>query len=150
MPIPDSWTKKNFPFSPVLNVDNIYILSPKMYVFTSITRGVIMKKILPFLMVLMVLFPFVACDNGNGGSSGGNPADYVGTWTVTMGSNQMSITLNADGSCVAYNSEEGFAEANWNVTDSGVTITISGVGSLSGKLENGKLVVNYMGVLTFL
>ena len=30
-----------------------------------------MKKILPFLMVLMVLFAFVACDNGNGGGDTG-------------------------------------------------------------------------------
>ena len=78
------------------------------------------------------------------GSTGGN-ISYVGTWTVTMGSDQMSVTLNTDGTCVAYNSDEGFAEANWNVTNSGVTITIPGVGSLDGNLENGKLVVNYMG-----
>ena len=92
---------------------------------------------------------------GNGSSStGGNSGsgstvtktDYVGTWTVPMGSDQMSVTLNTDGSCVAYNSDEGFAEANWNVTNSGdVIITIPGVGYLDGKLENGKLVVNYMG-----
>jgi len=78
------------------------------------------------------------------GSTGGN-ISYVGTWTVTMGSDQMSVTLNTDGTCVAYNSDEGFAEAIWNVTNSGVTITIPGVGSLDGNLENGKLVVNYMG-----
>lgn len=76
------------------------------------------------------------------GSTGGN-ISYVGTWTVTMGSDQMSVTLNTDGTCVAYNSDEGFAEANWNVTNSGVTITIPGEGSLSGKLDNGNLVVNY-------
>lgn len=76
------------------------------------------------------------------GSTGGN-ISYVGTWTVTMAGQVLCITLNADGTCVAYNSDEGFAEANWNVTNSGVTITIPGVGSLDGKLENGKLVVNY-------
>ena len=88
---------------------------------------------------------------GNGSSSTGGTGSgsteeqnsYVGTWTVTMGSDQMSVTLNTDGTCVAYNSDEGFAEANWNVTNSGVTITIPGVGSLDGKLENGKLVVDY-------
>ena len=84
-------------------------------------------------------------ENSGSGSTEGN-ISYVGTWTVTMGSDQMSVTLNTDGSCVAYNSDEGFAEANWNVTNSGgVRITIPGVGSLDGKLENGKLVVNYMG-----
>lgn len=55
----------------------------------------------------------------------------------------LCITLNADGTCVAYNSDEGFAEANWNVTNSVVTITIQGVGSLSGRLKDGKLVVDY-------
>ena len=89
---------------------------------------------------------------GNGSSStGGNSGsgstvtktDYVGTWTVTMDEQVLSITLNADGTCVAYNSDEGFAEAIWNVTNSGVTITIPGEGSLSGRLDNGNLVVNY-------
>ncbi len=76
------------------------------------------------------------------GSTDGN-ISYVGTWTVTMAGQVLCITLNADGTCVAYNSDEGFAEAIWNVTNSGVTITIPGVGSLDGKLENGKLVVDY-------
>lgn len=31
-----------------------------------------MKKLLSFLMVLCVLFAFIACDNGNGGSDNGN------------------------------------------------------------------------------
>lgn len=108
-----------------------------------------MKKIMALLLAVLMLFAFVACDTGNGGSGGtgsgsteGN-ISYVGTWTVTMGSDQMSVTLNANGTCVAYNSDEGFAEANWNVTNSGVTITIPGEGSLDGKLENGKLVVDY-------
>lgn len=76
------------------------------------------------------------------GSTEGN-ISYVGTWTVTMAGQVLCITLNADGTCVAYNSDEGFAEANWNVTNSGVTITIPGEGSLSGRLDNGNLVVNY-------
>ena len=76
-------------------------------------------------------------------SSTVDPADYVGTWTVTMEDQVLCITLNADGTCVAYNSDEGFAEAIWNVTSSGVTITIPGEGSLSGRLDNGNLVVNY-------
>ena len=76
------------------------------------------------------------------GSTGGN-ISYVGTWTVTMEGQVLCITLNANGTCVAYNSDEGFAEANWNVTNSGVTITIPGEGSLSGRLDNGNLVVNY-------
>ena len=88
--------------------------------------------------------------SGSGGGNSGSGStvtktDYVGTWTVTMDEQVLSITLNADETCVAYNSDEGFAEANWNVTNSGVTITIPGEGSLSGKLENGKLVVHYMG-----
>ena len=76
-------------------------------------------------------------------SSTVDPADYVGTWTVTMAGQVLCITLNADGTCVAYNSDEGFAEAIWNVTNSGVTISIPGVGSLDGKLDNGNLVVDY-------
>lgn len=80
---------------------------------------------------------------GNGSGSTEGNISYVGTWTVTMEDQVLCITLNANGTCVAYNSDEGFAEANWNVTNSGVTITIPGVGSLDGKLENGKLVVNY-------
>ena len=54
------------------------------------------------------------------------------------------ITLNDDGTLVAYNSDEGFAESNWSVTNSGVTITIPGIGSFDGKLNNGKLEVAYM------
>ena len=77
------------------------------------------------------------------GSTEGN-ISYVGTWTGTMGPVTVSITLNADGTLVAYNSDEGFAESNWNVTNSGVTITIPGIGSLDGKLNNGKLEVAYM------
>lgn len=108
-----------------------------------------MKKFMALLLAVLMLFAFVACDTGTGGSGGtgsgstGGNISYVGTWTVTMGSDQMSVTLNTDGTCVAYNSDEGFAEANWNVTNSGVTITIPGEGSLSGKLDNGNLVVNY-------
>ena len=82
---------------------------------------------------------------GTGSGSTEEQTSYVGTWTVTMADQVLSITLNAGGTCVAYNSDEGFAEANWNVTNSGVTITIPGVGSLDGKLNNGKLVVAYMG-----
>ena len=80
---------------------------------------------------------------GTGSGSTEEQTSYVGTWTVTMAGQVLSITLNANGTCVAYNSDEGFAEAIWNVTNSGVTITIPGVGYLDGKLENGKLVVDY-------
>ena len=87
---------------------------------------------------------------GNGSSSTGGTGSgstegnisYVGTWTVTMEGQVLCITLNADGTCVAYNSDEGFAEANWNVTNSGVSLTI-GKETVSGKLDNGNLVVNY-------
>lgn len=149
-----------------------------------------MKKIVALLLAVSMLFAFVACDTGNGGSggigtgstgseggntgsgstgseggntgsgsTGGNGSSstggsgsgstegnisYVGTWTGPMGPVTVSITLNADGTLVAYNSDEGFAESNWNVTNSGVTITIGEV-SLSGKLDNGKLEVAYMG-----
>ena len=81
---------------------------------------------------------------GNGSGSTEEQTSYVGTWTGPMGPVTVSITLNADGTLVAYNSDEGFAESNWNVTNSGVTITIGEV-SLSGKLDNGKLEVAYMG-----
>lgn len=71
--------------------------------------------------------------------------DYVGTWTGTIGSDQISITLNTDGSCVAYYSREGFTqEANWNVSNSSVTVNIGEV-TVLGRLDNGKLVVDYMG-----
>lgn len=80
---------------------------------------------------------------GSGSTEGNN--SYLGTWTVTMEGQVLCITLNADETCVAYNSDEGFAEANWNVTNSGVTITIQGEGSLDGKLNNGILEVAYMG-----
>ena len=80
---------------------------------------------------------------GTGSGSTEEQTSYVGTWTVTMEEQTLSITLNDGGTCVAYNSDEGFAEADWNVTNSGVTITIQGVGSLSGTLKDGKLVVDY-------
>lgn len=98
------------------------------------------------LLATSMLFASIGCSNGNGGSEGSvvTKDDYLGTWTAKMG---MSITLNADGSCVAYNSGEGFAgeDSNWTFTNPGMTVNVSGVGSFSGKLENGKLVVNYMG-----
>ena len=153
-----------------------------------------MKKIVALLLAVSMLFAFVACDTGNGGSggtgtgstgseggntgsgstggtgssstggsgsgsTGGNGSSstggsgsgsteeqtsYVGTWTGPMGPVTVSITLNADGTLVAYNSDEGFAESNWNVTNSGVTITIPGIGSFDGKLNNGKLEVAYI------
>ena len=155
-----------------------------------------MKKIVALLLAVSMLFAFVACDTGNGGSggtgtgstgseggntgsgstggngsssTGGNTGSgstggtgsgstggtgsgstegnisYVGTWTGTMGPVTVSITLNDDDTLVAYNSDEGFAESNWSVTNSGVTITIPGIGSFDGKLNNGKLEVAYMG-----
>ena len=158
-----------------------------------------MKKIVALLLAVSMLFAFVACDTGNGGSggtgtgseggntgsgstggngssstggngssstggtgsgsTGGNGSSstggtgsgstegnisYVGTWTGTMGPVTVSITLNDDDTLVAYNSDEGFAESNWSVTNSGVTITIPGIGSFDGKLNNGKLEVAYM------
>ncbi|MEE0998491.1 MAG: hypothetical protein UIH41_02350 [Treponemataceae bacterium] len=150
-----------------------------------------MKKIVALLLAVSMLFAFVACDTGNGGSggtgtgseggntgsgstggngssstggtgsgsTGGNGSSstggtgsgstegnisYVGTWTGPMGPVTVSITLNDDDTLVAYKSDEGFSKSNWNVTNSGVTITIGEV-SLSGKLDNGKLEVAYMG-----
>ena len=47
---------------------------------------------------------------GTGSGSTEEQTSYVGTWTVTMAGQVLCITLNADGSCVAYNSDEGFAE----------------------------------------
>lgn len=82
--------------------------------------------------------------NGNGGSGGRvvTKDDYLGTWTGTFGNGLMSITLNTDGSCVAYNSSQGFAgeDSTWTFTNPGVTVTIPEVGSFSGRLDNGKLV----------
>ena len=56
-----------------------------------------MKKIMALLLAVLMLFAFVACDTGNGGSGGtggstdGNPAAYVGMWTGTMGPNLFSL-----------------------------------------------------------
>lgn len=108
-----------------------------------------MKKIMVLLLATSMLFASIGCSNGNGGSEGSvvTKDDYLGTWTGTMGPEPVSITLNTDGSCVAYNSGQGFAgeDSNWTFTNPGVKVNVSGGGSLSGKLENGKLVVNYMG-----
>jgi hypothetical protein len=107
-----------------------------------------MKKIMVLLLATTMLFASIGCSNGNGGSeSVVTKDDYLGTWTGTMGPEPVSITLNTDGSCVAYYSSQGFADedSNWTFTNPGVKVNVSGGGSLSGKLENGKLVVNYMG-----
>lgn len=108
-----------------------------------------MKKIMVLLLATSMLFASIGCSNGNGGSEGSvvTKDDYLGIWTGTMEGIVVSITLNADGSCVAYYSSQGFAgeDSNWTFTNPGVKVNVSGGGSLSGKLENGKLVVNYMG-----
>ena len=103
-----------------------------------------MKKIMALLLAVLMLFAFVACDTGNGGSTDGNPAAYVGTWTGTMGDETVSITLNADGSLLAYNSAEGDVGGSWSATESGVSISFGDV-ETTGKLENGKLVINFDG-----
>ena len=109
-----------------------------------------MKKIMALLLAVLMLFAFVACDTGNGGSGGtggstdGNPAAYVGMWTGTMGPVTVSITLNADGSLLAYNSAEGYVDGSWSATESGVSISFGDV-ETTGKLENGKLVINFDG-----
>lgn len=111
-----------------------------------------MKKIMVLLLATTMLFASVACSNGNGAGNLGNgnggsesvvtKDDYLGTWTGTWGSDPVSIvsiTLNTDGSCVAYCG--GFAEgSNWTFTNPGVTVTIPRVDSFSGRLDNGKLV----------
>lgn len=109
-----------------------------------------MKKILVLLLAVLTLIAFVACDTGNGGSgetggsTNGNPAAYVGMWTGTMGPVTVSITLNADGSLLAYNSAEGYVDGSWSATESGVSISFGDV-ETTGKLENGKLVIIFDG-----
>lgn len=80
--------------------------------------------------------------NGNGGSGGRvvTKDDYLGTWTGSMSDVLMSITLNADGSCVAYCEVFAGKDSTWTFTNPGVTVTIPEVGSFSGRLDNGKLV----------
>lgn len=105
-----------------------------------------MKKIMVLLLATTMLFASIGCSNGNGGSeSVVTKDDYLGTWTGTMGPEPVSITLNTDGSCVAYYSSQGFAgeDSNWTFTNPGVKVNVSGVGSFSGRLDNGKLVVKY-------
>ena len=122
-----------------------------------------MKKIMVLLLATTMLFASIGCSNGAGGSgnenggSGGSVVtkdDYLGIWTGTMNvmnaMNEMdvielSITLNADGSCVAYNSKQGFAvkDSNWTFSNPGVTVIIGGEDTVPGRLDNGKLVVKY-------
>lgn len=104
------------------------------------------------LLATTMLFASVACSNGNGAGNLGNgnggsesvvtKDDYLGTWTGTWGSNPVSITLNTDGSCVAYCGGFAGEGSNWTFTNPGVTVTIPGEGggSFSGRLDNGKLV----------
>lgn len=109
-----------------------------------------MKKIMVLLLATSMLFASVAYSNGNGGSKGSvvTKDDYLGTWTGPIEGIVLSITLNADGSCVAYNSSQGFfagENSNWTFTNPGVTVIIEGEDAVPGRLENGKLVVNFEG-----
>ena len=91
---------------------------------------------------------------GNGSSSTGGTGSgstegnisYVGTWTgnatIEGQGCSLSVTLNDDKTLVAYFSMEGFTDGTWSETDSGVSLTI-GKETVSGKLENGNLIVNY-------
>ena len=109
-----------------------------------------MKRIMVLLLATTMLFASVACSNGNGAGNLGNgnggsesvvtKDDYLGTWTGTWFNNQVSITLNTDGSCVAYCGGFAGEGSNWTFTNPGVTVTIPEVGSFSGRLDNGKLV----------
>lgn len=109
-----------------------------------------MKKIMVLLLATTMLFASVACSNGNGAGNLGNENggsesvvtkdDYLGTWTGTWGPEPVSITLNTDGSCVAYCGGFAGKDSTWTFTNPGVTVTITGVPSLSGRLDNGKLV----------
>ncbi len=100
-----------------------------------------MKKIMVLLLATTMLFASIGCSNGNGGSeSVVTKDDYLGTWTGTWGSDPVSITLNTDGSCVAYCGGFAGKDSTWTFTNPGVTVTIPEVGSFSGRLDNGKLV----------
>lgn len=100
-----------------------------------------MKKIMVLLLATTMLFASIGCSNGNGGSeSVVTKDDYLGTWTGTWGSDPVSITLNTDGSCVAYCEVFAGKDSTWTFTNPGVTVTIPEVGSFSGRLDNGKLV----------
>ncbi|MBP3607143.1 MAG: hypothetical protein J6J11_02325 [Treponema sp.] len=84
--------------------------------------------------------------SGSGSGSTEEKSPYVGTWTgnVTIEGQacSLSATLNDDETLVAYLSMEGFTDGTWSETDSGVSLTI-GKETVSGKLDNGNLVVNY-------
>lgn len=112
-----------------------------------------MKKIMVLLLATTMLFASIGCSNGNGGSgeNGGSGSvvtkdDYLGTWTGIMEGIVVSITLNADGTVSAYNSGEGKTTGLWTVTFSYFTMCLNGPEeSFYGELQNGNLVVNYMG-----
>lgn len=109
-----------------------------------------MKKIMVLLLATSMLFASIGCSNGNGGSEGSvvTKDDYLGIWTGSMGPEPVSITLNTDGSCFAYNSSQGFfagEDSNWTFTNPGVTVIIEGEDAVPGRLENEKLVVNFEG-----
>ena len=78
-----------------------------------------------------------------------NTSAYVGTWTGTMGSAQLSITLDADGTVFTNNSNIEDTTGFWTVTNSGFIMWLNIEDEypefgLDGKLQNGKLVVNFM------
>ena len=78
-----------------------------------------------------------------------NTTAYVGTWTGTMGSAQISITLDANGTVYAEDSTQGETTGLWTITNSGFIMWLN-IGDefpeegVSGNLQSGKLVVNYM------
>lgn len=79
-----------------------------------------------------------------------NTTAYVGTWTGTMGSAQISITLDANGTVYAEDSTQGETTGLWTVTNSYFTMWLD-VGDedleegFFGNLQNGNLVVNFYG-----
>ena len=67
-----------------------------------------MKKILPFLMILMVLFTFVACDNGNGGGDEGITSIDKEKETVAASFADCTTVLDSE-------TEITISDGNWTV-----------------------------------
>ena len=94
-------------------------------------------------------------NSGTGNGSGGSGSvvtkdDFVGTWTGTMDDDvSLSVTLNADGTVYAEDSTQGETTGLWTITNSGFIMWLN-IGDefpeegVSGNLQSGKLVVNYM------
>ena len=116
-----------------------------MYVFTFLHTEVNYEKILPFLMVLMVLFAFIACDNGGstGGGTTNNPStddndlfsEVESTLTVPVTSeDEINFIGIWDAKNVSEYVEEGFGTGE-EVIEVIATVTSTKVTTLVTKIQ---------------